>query len=82
MIVPLSIQYRWRDSDFGLKACDSSSIHLASSLTIETISKNNGAGGNHGGYGTIKSVDKDGKVLEVVYDGRPDEDDEEDEDDY
>ena len=32
-----------------------SSIHLASSLTIETISKNNG-GGNHGGRGTIKTL--------------------------
>ena len=29
------------------------SIHLASSLTIETISKNNGGGGNHGGNGTF-----------------------------
>jgi parallel beta-helix repeat protein len=52
----------------------SASIHLAPSLTIETISKNNGGAGNHGGCGTIKSVDNDGKVLEVVYDGRPDED--------
>ena len=60
----------------------SSSIHLASSLTIESISNNNGGGGNHGGEGTIKSVDKDGKVLEVVHDGRPDTDNEEDEDDY
>ena len=51
-----------------MNAYDSSdSIHLASSLTIGTISKNNGGGGNHGGSGTIKSVDKDGKVLEVVY---------------
>jgi hypothetical protein len=50
---------------YGLHTNDSSSsIHLASSLTIETISKNNGGGGNHGGNGTIKSVDKDGKVLE------------------
>jgi hypothetical protein len=39
---------------YGLDACDSSSsIHLASPLTIETISKNNGGGGNHGGHGTI-----------------------------
>jgi hypothetical protein len=45
------------------------SIHLVSPLTIETISKNNGGGGNYGGEGTIKSVDKDGKVLKVVYDG-------------
>jgi hypothetical protein len=63
--------------DYGLKTVDSSSsIHLASSLTIEMISKNNGGGGNYGGRGTIKSVDKDGKVLEVVFDGTPDEDDE------
>ena len=34
----------------------SSSIHLTSSLTIETISKNNGGGGNHGGRGTIKTM--------------------------
>ena len=40
--------------DYGLKTYSSSSIHLASSLTIETISKNNGGGGNHGGQGTIK----------------------------
>jgi hypothetical protein len=67
---------------YGLDTNDSSSsIHLASSLTIETTSKNNGGGGNHGGGGTIKSVDKDGKVLEVVYDGQ-DESDEEDEDDF
>jgi len=30
--------------------------------------------------GTIKSVDNDGKVLEVVHEGRPE--DEEEEDDY
>ena len=41
---------------YGLNAYDSSSIHLASSLTIETISKNNGGGGNHGGSGTIKTI--------------------------
>ena len=61
---------------YGLDANDYfSSIHLASPLTIETISKNNGGGGNHGGSGKIKTVDKDGKVLEVVFDGRPDEED-------
>jgi hypothetical protein len=37
-------------NDYGLDAAYSSdSIHLASSLTIETISKNNGGGGNYGG---------------------------------
>jgi len=41
----------------GLKTYgSSSSIHLASSLTIEMISKNNGSGGNHGGNGTIKTL--------------------------
>lgn len=38
------------------------------------ISKNNDGGRNYGGPGTIESVDKDYDV----YDGRPDEDDEDD----
>ena len=67
----------------GLKTYhSSSSIHLASSLTIETISKNNEGSINHGGEGTIKSVDKDGKVLEVVYDGTPDTDEDDEDGDY
>ena len=42
---------------YGLHTYDSSSsIHLVSPLTIETISKNNGGGGNRGGYGTIKTL--------------------------
>jgi len=42
---------------YGLRTYDSSSsIHLVSPLTIETISKNNGGGGNHGGRGTIKTI--------------------------
>ena len=41
---------------YGLRTDSSSSIHLASSLTIETISTNNGGGGNHGGEGTIKTL--------------------------
>ena len=46
-----------RSCDYGLDAdSSSSSIRLASSLTIETISKNNGGGGNHGGDGTIKTI--------------------------
>jgi hypothetical protein len=44
-----------------------SSIHLASSLTIETISKNNGGGGNRGGAGTIAIVDSAGKIIETIY---------------
>ena len=44
--------------DYGLDTAysPSSSILLASSLTIETISKNNGGGGNYGGRGTIKII--------------------------
>jgi len=41
---------------YGLRTDSSSSIHLASSLTIETISTNNGGGGNCGGEGTIKTL--------------------------
>jgi len=41
---------------YGLCTHDSSSsIHLASSLTIEAITKNNGGGENNGGPGTIKT---------------------------
>ena len=46
-----------RNSSYGLHTYDaSSSIYLASSLTIETISQNNGGGGNYGGPGTIKKI--------------------------
>ena len=55
---------------YGLHTEDSSSsIHLVSPLTKEMISMNNDGGQEYGGDGTIKSVDKDGKVLEVLYDG-------------
>jgi hypothetical protein len=47
------------EDDYGLYTHDSSSIHLASSLTVETISKNNGGGGNYGGKGTIKTITND-----------------------
>ena len=45
------------DSDtYGLHAwSSSSSIHLKS-LTKESISTNNGGGGNYGGDGTIKTI--------------------------
>ena len=36
----------------------SSSIHLVSPLTKESVSINNGGGGNHGGNGTIKTIEK------------------------
>jgi len=43
---------------YGLHTYDSSSsIHLVSPLTIETVSTKND-GGNHGGEGTIKTIDK------------------------
>ena len=58
--------------DYGLDACDfsyssPSSIHLASPLTIETISKNNGGGGNYGGDGTIAIVDNEGTIVDTVH---------------
>ena len=52
--------------DYGLNTTSSSSIHLASSLTIETISKNNGGGGNHGGGGTIAIVDNEGTIIKIT----------------
>ena len=54
--------------DYGLHTGwdSSSAIHLASSLTIEMISKNNDGGGNHGGRGTIKTVDNEGTIIETI----------------
>jgi len=52
---------------YGLHANNSSSsIHLVSSLTIETISKNNEGGGNYGGFGTIAIVDNEGTNVVLV----------------
>ena len=55
------------DSQFyGLTAYDSSSkIQIVTPLTKDTISINNGGGGNWGGPGTIEQVDSDGVVLQT-----------------
>jgi hypothetical protein len=64
--------------DYGLHTYDSSSsIHLASSLTIETISKNNGGGGNYGGDGTIAIVDNKGTIIETIQEVTSEDDSEE-----
>ena len=43
--------------NYGLYTSTSSStIHLVSPLTKESVSINNGGGGNYGGPGTIKSI--------------------------
>ena len=42
---------------YGLDTSNSSSfIHLVSPLTKESVSINNGGGGNYGGNGTIKTI--------------------------
>ena len=56
---------------YGLCAHVNSSIHLASSLTIEMITKNNCGGGygNFGGKGTIKTITSvDVRTKNVSYD--------------
>jgi len=61
--------------DYGLDASSSSSsIHLVPPLTKEQISKNNGGGGNWGGSGTIKQVDNDGVVLQILFQGEEEND--------
>ena len=43
--------------EYGLHTWTSSStIHLVSPLTKESVSINNGGGGNYGGDGTIKTI--------------------------
>ena len=63
--------------NYGLDANDSSSsIHLVSPLTIETISKNNGGGGNYGGNGTIAIVDNEGTIVKTIQEATPEDDSE------
>ena len=66
-VVQVQLKHCRKSSDYGLETRDSSSsIHIASPLTIETISKNNGGGGNHGGRGTIAVVDNEGTIIETI----------------
>jgi len=68
-----------RSGHYGLCTEDSSSsIHLASSLTIETISKNNGGGRNYGGEGTIAIVDNEGTIIETIQEATPGDDSDDD----
>ena len=46
-----------RSNYYGLHTWNSSSsIHLVSPLTKESVSINNGGGGNYGSRGTIKTI--------------------------
>ena len=60
--------------DYGLHTGwdSSSAIHLASSLTIEMISKNNDGGGNYGGFGTIAIIDNEGTLIETIQEAKED----------
>ena len=48
----------------AFKSKSISSIHLVSPLTKESISINNGGGGNYSGNGTIAIVDSEGALIE------------------
>ena len=60
---------------YGLyPSSSSSSIHLVSPLTKESVSINNGGGGNYGGSGTIAIVDSEGTIIEMIQEaGSPEE---------
>ena len=52
---------------YGLySSISSSSIHLVSPLTKESVFINNGGGGNYGGNGTIAIVDNEGTIIEMI----------------
>ena len=59
-------------SSYGVELDSSSSlVQLVAPLTIDTISTSNGGRGNWGGSGTIEQVvEKDGVVLQILYQGR------------
>ena len=69
-----AVSYQRNSMKIVLYNSSSSSIHLASSLTIETISKNNGGGGNYGGDGTIAIVDNEGTIIETIQEATPEDD--------
>jgi len=46
----------------------SGSLHLVSPLTKESVSVNNGGGGNYGSHGTIAIVDNEGTIIETIQD--------------
>jgi hypothetical protein len=49
---------------YGLKTCtSSSSIHLVSPLTKESVSINNGGGGNYGDEGTIETIEMENDFI-------------------
>ena len=56
------------NGNYGLESRDGADgcIHLVAPLNIATICKNNGRG-QYGGKGTLESVDKKGKVLQVIH---------------
>jgi hypothetical protein len=64
------------DSDsYGLDTCTSSgSIHLVSPLTKESVSINNGGGGNYGGNGLIAIVDNEGTIVTMIQEASDDYD--------
>jgi len=55
------------DDAYDLDSINSfSSIHLVSPLTIESVSINNGSGGNYGGNGTIAVVNDKGTIIDTI----------------
>ena len=51
----------------------SSSIHLVSPLTLESISTNNEGGGNYGDVGEIVIVDNEGTIIETIQEAAEDD---------
>ena len=63
-----------RSDHYGLYPynCSISFIHLVSPLTIESISINNGGGGNYRDIGTIAIVDNEGTIIETLQEASDD----------
>ena len=61
------------DDAYDLDSINSfSSIHLVSPLTIESVSINNGGGGNYGGNGLIAIVDNEGTIVTTIQEASDD----------
>jgi hypothetical protein len=62
-----------RRAYYGLyTSSSSSSIHLVSPLTKESVSINNGGWGNYGGSGLIAIIDNEGTIIETIQEASDD----------
>ena len=62
----------WYGLTINTYSSSSSAIHLVSPLTKESVSINNGGGGNYGGNGLVAIVDNEGTIVTTIQEASDD----------